>query len=246
MAHLATTDFLQQLKAIYPSKGALTPETVLSNPWYLVAAVAFSASNKAEAVPLVFAFVLSELKLAQGRESETEKAREQQLRLARRIREALLQSGVLTGIPRVIDSCIALNTVMPEDLRDSKPQRNTKRSMEDLEESGRKLFHSMYRDTADGVQSLLDSAYQDLGWWCNTIGYGVTYGGTTLLTQVETSFTIVAALIAVDAPRQIVWHLANAQHGGATLEEAKAVRQIAMTVAEKSGVVWKAGVPEAI
>lgn len=67
-----------------------------------------------------------------------------------------------------------------------------------------------------------------------------------MLSQVETSYVIVAALIAVDAPRQIVWHLANAQNGGATLEEAKAVREIAMKVSQKAGVKWKSGVPEVI
>jgi len=104
----------------------------------------------------------------------------------------------------------------------------------------------MYRDTADSVQGLLDSAYADLGWFCNTVGYGITYGGTDILSQVETSYAIVAALIAIDAPRQISWHLANAQNGGATLEEARAVREIAMKIAEKAGVQWKDGVPEVV
>ena len=81
---------------------------------------------------------------------------------------------------------------------------------------------------------------------CNTVGYGIIYGGTKFLSQVEISFVIVAALIAMDAPRQTPWHLANAQHGGATLEEAKVVRQMSMTVAERSGVQWQDGVPEAV
>lgn len=48
----------------------------------------------------------------------------------------------------------------------------------------------------------------------------------------------------MDTPRQIGWHLANAQHGGASREEAQAVRQISIEVAEKSGIKWKEGVPE--
>ncbi len=47
----------------------------------------------------------------------------------------------------------------------------------------------------------------------------------------------------MDTPRQIAWHLANAQHGGATLQEAQAIRQITMEVAEKSGIRWKEAVP---
>lgn len=48
----------------------------------------------------------------------------------------------------------------------------------------------------------------------------------------------------MDTPRQIAWHLANARTGGATLEETKAVRQIAMEVASASGIQWMNGVPE--
>ena len=82
------------------------------------------------------------------------------------------------------------------------------------------------------------------GWFSNTVGYGITYGATDVLTQVEISFVLVAALISMDTPRQIGWHLANAMHGGATREEAQAVRQISIEVAEKSGIKWKDGVPE--
>lgn len=83
-----------------------------------------------------------------------------------------------------------------------------------------------------------------IGWFSNTVGYGITYGATDVLSQVEVSYILVAALIAMDTSRQIGWHLANAQHGGATREEAAAVRQIAMEVAEKSGIRWRDGVPE--
>jgi len=55
---------------------------------------------------------------------------------------------------------------------------------------------------------------------------------------------MVASLIASDCPLQIGWHLANARRGGATLEEVRAARLIAMLVSEKVGVKWKAGVPE--
>lgn len=76
------------------------------------------------------------------------------------------------------------------------------------------------------------------------MGYGMTYNETDLFSQVEISYILVAALIAVDTPRQIGWHLLNAQHGGASLGEAKAVREISMKVAEISGIKWRDAVPE--
>lgn len=134
--------------------------------------------------------------------------------------------------------------------------------MEQYVQNGERLFRSMYRDTADKVQGLLDEVYPDMGqassvypdvytiltstsgWFSKVIGYGMTYGETDVLSQVEISYILVTALISMDTPRQIAWHLANAQHGGATLEEAKAVRQISMEIAEKSGIKWRDAVPD--
>lgn len=66
----------------------------LTNPWYIAAAVAYSASNKAEAVPQVFQYALQELKTNQAAESE-------QFLLAQKIREALFKSGLISGYPKV-------------------------------------------------------------------------------------------------------------------------------------------------
>ena len=60
----------------------------------------------------------------------------------------------------------------------------------------------------------------------------------------ETSFAMISALIAIDTPRQIVWHLEGAIRNGATREEVRAVRAIAMRIAKEAGVVWKHDVPD--
>ncbi|KAL7282982.1 hypothetical protein ACG7TL_002402 [Trametes sanguinea] len=243
MADLATPAFLDTLKSLYPAHAPSTAAHpgALPNPWPLVAAVAFSASNVPEAVPAVFAHALAELR---ARGTEGGAAREEQRVLARKIREGVLQSGLLSGMPRTINSLIALNEVMPEELRETKTLRDTNKHMSEYDRRGEELFRAMYRDTADAVQGLLDSAYPDLGWFCNTVGYGMTYGGTDVLTQVESTYAIVAALVAVDAPRQVGWHLANARHGGASGDEARAVREIALRVARAAGVRWRNAVPE--
>ncbi|KAI8999097.1 hypothetical protein BD414DRAFT_144793 [Trametes punicea] len=247
MANLATPAFLNSLKALYPAGGPSTTAYpgALPNPWPLVTAVAFSASNVPEAVPVVFKFALEELLAEQrAKGTEGEEAFREQLVLARKLRESVLQSGLLSGMPRAINSLIALHEVMPENVRETKILRDTNKHMSEFDKSGEELFRAMYRDTADAVQGLLDSAYPDLGWFCNTIGYGVTYGGTAVLTQVESTYAIATALVAIDAPRQVGWHLANARHGGASLEEARAVREIALQVARAAGLRWRNEVPE--
>jgi alkylhydroperoxidase/carboxymuconolactone decarboxylase family protein YurZ len=59
----------------------------------------------------------------------------------------------------------------------------------------------------------------------------------------ETSFAMISALIANDTPRQTAWHLPGAIRNGATLEETRAVREIALRIATKAGVPLKHEVP---
>ena len=76
------------------------------------------------------------------------------------------------------------------------------------------------------------------------IGYGFAYNHLDVVDQLQTSYSIVAALIAMDTPKQIGWHLANCKRGGASLEEVKAVKVLCMEVSRRCGVSWRNGVPE--
>jgi hypothetical protein len=58
------------------------------------------------------------------------------------------------------------------------------------------------------------------------------------------SYIQVAALIAVDTPRNIGLHLDNARRDGASLEQARAVRQIAIEASQGAGVTWRNEIPE--
>jgi len=116
--------------------------------------------------------------------------------------------------------------------------------VQSFSDRGDQLFVAMYDDNAQHVQDLLDDIHPDMGWFSKNIGYGYVYGATHVLSQVETSYAIVAGLIAMDTPRQSAWHLQNCINGGATPGEARAVRRIAMEVAERCGLVWENEVPD--
>lgn len=102
MATLATTEFLSSLKTLYPLRSVSGTDAVIRNPWWIVTAVAFSASNRPEAVPVVFQHVLAELKQVQAEQkASAEAAHQEQLYLARRFRESVLKGGLLCGYSRV-------------------------------------------------------------------------------------------------------------------------------------------------
>ncbi|KAI3607731.1 carboxymuconolactone decarboxylase [Moniliophthora roreri] len=151
-----TPSFLRRMQGIYPPSSS---GKVWKNPWYILASVAFSAANEPEGVPIVFQYAL------QGVEGKD------RMTLARKTRDAIFKSGLTSGYSKAINSLVALDAVMPEELKERQVLSN-------------------------------------------------------------------------DTPRQINWHLAGARRIGASLEEVRAAREIAMQCSELVGVRWKEGVPE--
>ncbi|KAK2460667.1 hypothetical protein APHAL10511_007137 [Amanita phalloides] len=219
--------FLAHLKSIFPAGAS-------PNPWFLVAAVAFSASNRPEEVPRVLKYAI--------KDAQTE---QEKTLIAKKVREGLIKAGLTSGYSRSINSLKALYDTVPE-LRptDMTVLRNVNLSLQEYEKLGRETFAKLYGETAQGVQAMLDTIYPDMGWFSKTIGYGLMYGFTDILSNTETSYTLVASLISMDTAQQIIWHLANARRAGATVAEIRAVRDIAMEVGRETGIEWRNGVPE--
>ena len=69
---------------------------VLGNPWYIVAAVAFSASNLPEGVPRTFEHALKDLRALGANSNQSDEKL-----LAQRIRDAIFKSGLISGYPKV-------------------------------------------------------------------------------------------------------------------------------------------------
>ncbi|TFK34859.1 hypothetical protein BDQ12DRAFT_700218 [Crucibulum laeve] len=245
---IANTAFLKRIKSLYPVRkphislaGHDAATGILSSPWYIVAAAAFSASNKPSEVARVFRYALQEA------EDGNAKLPDRQL-LAQKMRESLFKSGLISGYPKwncatyiSIGRCCHHSMATAESFTSS--FRNPNAPLADYAKTGQALFNTIYGETAGDVQNMLNAIYPDMGWFSTTIGYGLTYGYTDILSPLETSYTLVAALIAGDTPQQIKWHLKGACRAGASLEQVKAVREIAMDVAQESGVEWREEVP---
>lgn len=98
MAEIANEDFLSELKAQYPPTpldGESAPSAYVKNPWYIVAAIAFSASNCPEAVPLLLKYVLGDLDKISASPVD-------RLNVVRRMRDGVFKSGMICGFPKVM------------------------------------------------------------------------------------------------------------------------------------------------
>ena len=97
MAEIATPNFLKHVKEIYQDESKITSiEEYIKNPWYLVASVAFGASNRPDGVPRIFQLLMDEL-------DELSATQEQKIQVIIRMREALFKGGMISGYSRVSD-----------------------------------------------------------------------------------------------------------------------------------------------
>ncbi|KAF8643010.1 hypothetical protein AX16_009255 [Volvariella volvacea WC 439] len=194
MTDTITPEFLDHLESLYPATPSSTPHT-----WAFVAATAFSASNLPDAVPLVFEHAAK--KLAPGGPRD---------QLRRKIKEAIFKSGLTSGYPKAINALIKFHAAIPEDANDTELLRDLSVDIKGFNQMGQEFFEQTYGETATSVQGLLRNAYPDLERFSTIIGYGYVYGNHDVLGPVETSFMLIAALIASDVPLQITWHLNGA------------------------------------
>jgi hypothetical protein len=83
---LASVQFMNGLRTLYQTRSGLSRVTVTNNPWYIVAAVGFSACNQPEAVPDIFRHALKDAENDGDRRI-----------VANKMREALFKSGLTAG-----------------------------------------------------------------------------------------------------------------------------------------------------
>jgi hypothetical protein len=90
MADIATPEFLNELKSLYPA-----PANYVDGDWFLAAGVAFSSSNYPEGIPCVLRYALEDLDKLPDTSDEDRRL------LVRKMRDGIFKSNLITGIPKV-------------------------------------------------------------------------------------------------------------------------------------------------
>ena len=202
--------------------------------WYIVAAATFSSLNRPEQIPHVFEYAL---------DKDSQGSQELQLQIARRMREALVKTAPIGGLPKSINALAALKKVTPPALQDepltySPSQRPIE--LYDIPSSrimnrGQNFFDKIYGKVSKRVMGQMDRSADDLGITAR-IMYGYILSNTRILSPAETSFVVLAGLIPQDVNPQLKGHLKGALNNGATVEEVRAVREVVVRLCEASGM----------
>ncbi|GMM36387.1 Pxp2 protein [Saccharomycopsis crataegensis] len=243
---------------------ARTP--ALENSWYFIAAAAFAICNHPEEIPKIFhmALVQSPNNLATAEAAIDQSNRVtnlstdgtppqtlesiimscenivnklKQRQIANELREALLKGAALGGLPRCINAMTLLRHTTPLDLRESTHIRQKEGLTHEQERArGREFWDVVYGKVSRRVQGQMETAYPDMLDYALDHVYGPLLSFTGVLGAKESSLVVIACLVPQDVNPQLKGHLRGAQNNGATLEEIRAARQVALDISEWCGM----------
>ncbi len=133
-------------------------------------------------------------------------------------REAILQSHLFAGFPRLVEAYEVLARAGGL----GSPEPDELRAEPDLPDRGRPLFDRIYAENAPAVRALLTSYHPDFAAWIAGHAYGrvLTRPGLDPRTR---ELLAVASLTALGQDRQLTSHARGALHCGATPEDLTAI-----------------------
>ncbi|KAI9727594.1 MAG: hypothetical protein M1834_008033 [Cirrosporium novae-zelandiae] len=217
-----------------------TNPSLPQHTWYFIASVTLSALNLPHELPSILSHALAH---GAGASDGTKPSLEEQHAIARRMREALVKSAAVTGLPKAINALLALKSATPQHLLDLPPKHFALRKKDVFEtpsgrvlERGQRFFDSVYGKISGRVMGQMErSGTEDLGI-VGRLMYAYILSQEGVLGKVETSYCLVAGLIPQDVNPQLKGHLKGAVNNGATAEEVGAVRDIVIKICEASGM----------
>lgn len=204
---------------------------LLQSSWHYLAAATLSACNEPTEVATAYLYFLEK----QGASDKS--ARDTVLHGTRQFRESLFKSSSITGMPRSINALMSLSGVTPADCREERVLRTP--SSGSGSERGGELFSRLYGKVGARVHTQLQTAYPDLAQYAIRHVYGELLAFDEILGPRETSLVVIAALVPLDVNPQLKGHLKGAINNGASLEEVRQARELAILISEWCGVVWK-------
>lgn len=224
--------------------------------WYYITGITLSALNRPDEIPHVLSWTLEN---GISPSDNRAPAESEQLKVARRMREGLVKSAAVLGLPKTINALLALKKSTPAHLLDLPPESESAASRNDtaakdvknptlrptdltkpsssILHRGTSLFDAIYGKISPRVMGqMLNSGTADLGLVAQ-IAYGyILSGGEAILSGPEVSWVLLAALVPQDVNPQLKGHLKGAVNLGTSAEEVRAVRGLVVRICEESGM----------
>ncbi|CAO3624135.1 unnamed protein product [Cunninghamella blakesleeana] len=207
---MSLADILSKLPKLYKNTD------INKESWYLVASVIMTTLNQPQDISQVYYQVVQTTSTF-GNNEEAHKA------FVLRIKEGILKSSPIIGIPKVINALKEFHSTIPVAIQEQLPTTSSRKveNWEDIvhqHERGKELFNRIYGRYANKVQSSLHDSYPDLAQVCDNV-YGNILSHSEIIHPLDTSFILMASLMVQNLPSQLKGHYIGAMHNGATKEQ---------------------------
>ncbi|KAH7146504.1 hypothetical protein EDB81DRAFT_883912 [Dactylonectria macrodidyma] len=192
--------------------------------WYTVAAAAMAAASAGPDVPKVYELATEGLSL------------EKKMLAQRRLKEAILKTSCLYGVPRSLQALLPLFATIPDNEIDHYgPRFETVHSVpaqQVREEKATKYFDTIWGEEAANVHRERNHKYQpDLYLLNLEMIYQWYFSEDTILNPIETQMCNASALICSNCPVQAMWHTRGIVRHSGTKNQAKFAQEIGLAIA---------------
>ncbi|KAK8158361.1 hypothetical protein BC567DRAFT_30569 [Phyllosticta citribraziliensis] len=249
---------------------SLRTQPHLARHWYYVAGVTLSALNRPDEVPNLLISALKDSASPTIADGGLGLSLEEQLYIIRRLREGLIKSAAVVGVPKVcsieasrpiaiiklqshdskqvINALLALKSATPENLLDESPDSSPTgrraevycQSFSSVWKRGQLFFEKVYGKISKRVMGQMDRSGTEDLGLAARLMYGYILSNEKVLDAKETSFVCIAGLIPQDVNPQLKGHLRGALNNGATVEEVRAVRDAVIQICQAAGMAMLA------
>ncbi|QOU20463.1 hypothetical protein BRETT_005121 [Brettanomyces bruxellensis] len=245
----------------------------LRNQWYLVAAVVMTVCNKPHEIPTIYHYAMQmnhlqqkpSLELYQKVQSIVQKFADirdrgvnkeyspyvnggtdsDEFTTTERLREGILKTSALSGLPKAINSLMILKDTTPYNLRShtlgKESNRQPIKTLEDYNKAqtrGRDFWDAVYGKVSHRIISQMSSSYPDLWKYAIEDVYSNLLSYCGILNHKETSLIVISCLIPQDVNPQLKGHLKGAYFNGVDVKVIRQVRELAIQLSQWCGVKW--------
>lgn len=234
----------------------------MKDSWYLIATVTLTVCNKPQEIPKLYHYALNVKHLNTPPDNDLygkvdgilnkyadikangvdlsyspydAALNDDMFKTTNKIRESIMKTAALSGLPKCINSMMQLKDNTPLNLRAREPSRKPIKSWDEYQEiqkRGKSYWDNVYTKISGRVQSQMFSSYPDL--WQYTIEdvYSPLLSYNEVLTPEETSLVVIASLIPQDVNPQLKGHLKGALNGGVPLKTLHETRDMVIEVSK--------------
>ncbi|CAO3609052.1 unnamed protein product [Cunninghamella echinulata] len=209
---MTLTAILSKLPKLYPTSNS----DINKESWYLVVAVIMTTLNQPKNLSQLYHQVIQTTSTLQTNEEE-------HTAFVLRMKEGLLKSSPIIGIPKVINALSTFHSILPDHIKGQLPKTTSRtiESWDDIinqQERGQALFQRIYDRHSQKLQSSLQASYPDLALVCDNT-YASILSHSSIINSLDTSFILITALMIQQLPAQLKGHYYGSIHHGATQQQ---------------------------